>query len=250
VSTTALTWAFAQETGSPTLKAVLVALADQADDEAYTCYPGQELISERTELGERTVRRALKDLEDAGYIKRKARFDDRGHRTSDWCTLAVDVKVTIRQRPDKPPAAPTTGQADRRSMETAPPATHDSTTGQSGQVTVREPSGEPSVVPEAPAKPSTNGYDAKFDQFWTLYPLRVGKAAAKVKFVGALKRGISLEVLLAGVTRYRDDPNRDPAYTAHPATWLHQGRWDDEPLPARGARDARAPNDGPRRPGW
>jgi hypothetical protein len=74
-----------------------------------------------------------------------------------------------------------------------------------------------------------------FADFWNIYPRREGKQAAAKAFEKAT-RSVSVDVVLAGAARFRDDPNRDPAYTPHPTTWLNQGRWDDEPLPARGLR--------------
>lgn len=48
-------------------KAVLISLADQAND-AGVCWPSQETISRRTCLSDRTVRRALANLEKAGLV--------------------------------------------------------------------------------------------------------------------------------------------------------------------------------------
>jgi hypothetical protein len=73
-----------------------------------------------------------------------------------------------------------------------------------------------------------------FDAFWAVYPRKAGKRDAR-KAWGEARRGTPSVVLIAGAERYRDDPNREAAYTAHPATWLRAGRWDDEPLPPRSA---------------
>ena len=71
-----------------------------------------------------------------------------------------------------------------------------------------------------------------FDPWWSAYPRKVGKTAAHKAYLRSL-RSVSALVLLEAAERYRDDPNRDPEFTAHPATWLNRGSWDDEPLPAR-----------------
>lgn len=227
MSTTALTWAFGQATGSPVTKAVLVALADQADDATYACYPGQELISARTELGGRTVRRALKDLELAGFLTRERRFDSLGHRTSDWYILPVMITVgkVKPYRPERPVARAASG----RSVQSLP-ATQAVPTGRSGQVTRSEPSVEPEEENSAPT--AKNKKPSPFEQFWDVYPRKAGKAVAETKFKLALTKA-SFEEILAGAVRLRDDPNRDPEFTAHPSTWLFQGRWADDPLPDR-----------------
>ncbi len=41
-------------------------------------------------------------------------------------------------------------------------------------------------------------------------------------------------MMLAGAQRLRDDPNREPAFTPHPTTWLNRDGWQDEPCPPRG----------------
>lgn len=80
-----------------------------------------------------------------------------------------------------------------------------------------------------------------FDRFWRIYPRRQGKEAARKAFASALKR-TDLETICAGAVQLRDDPNLEPQYTPHPATWLNQGRWDDDPLPSRtGLRRAAPP---------
>lgn len=70
-----------------------------------------------------------------------------------------------------------------------------------------------------------------FSQFWEIYPIHNGgKVVAEKAFKKALKVA-SLEKILEGARRYRDDPNRSKGFTAYPATWLNQVRWDDPPLP-------------------
>ena len=71
-----------------------------------------------------------------------------------------------------------------------------------------------------------------FDEFWKVYPRKVGKQAAEKAFAKAAKI-TEPNVIIAGAARYADDPNRVDAFTAHPTTWLNAGRWNDEPLPER-----------------
>lgn len=71
-----------------------------------------------------------------------------------------------------------------------------------------------------------------FEQFWQTYPRKVGKRTAATAYERASKRAAT-EKIQAGAEAYRDDPNRDRAYTAHPTTWLNRDGWDDDPLPPR-----------------
>lgn len=75
----------------------------------------------------------------------------------------------------------------------------------------------------------------RFAEFYEAFPRHVGRIAAEKAFANAVAAGADPEALIAGAKRYRDDPNRDPKYTAHPATWLNQGRWMDEATVAASA---------------
>jgi hypothetical protein len=66
-----------------------------------------------------------------------------------------------------------------------------------------------------------------FDKFWSIYPRRVGKGGAQRAFERAVKRA-EAEDIVQGALKYRNNPDREDEYTAHPATWLNQDRWLDE----------------------
>jgi hypothetical protein len=67
-----------------------------------------------------------------------------------------------------------------------------------------------------------------FDAFWSAYPRKVGKVKARERWDAALAAGADPAAIVAAAVAYRDDPHRDPDYTAHPTTWLNQGRWLDD----------------------
>ena len=71
-----------------------------------------------------------------------------------------------------------------------------------------------------------------FDEFWEIYPLKISKSSAFKAWVKAIKRA-EPKLIIEGVTRYAKDPNRDPSFTAHGATWLNGDRWMDAPIPPR-----------------
>lgn len=65
-----------------------------------------------------------------------------------------------------------------------------------------------------------------FAEFWYRYPRRVGKLAAMRAYIKA-RRIATAAVILEGVARYvASRPPRQ--FTAHAATWLNAGRWEDE----------------------
>jgi len=71
-----------------------------------------------------------------------------------------------------------------------------------------------------------------FDEFWKIYPLKIGKGKALTAFMKAI-RTTDADIIIKGALRYKSDPNRTKTYTAHPTTWLNAHRWLDEPLPPR-----------------
>ena len=69
-----------------------------------------------------------------------------------------------------------------------------------------------------------------FEHFWNVYPRKVGKSRAQKVFTKESKSTDPAEII-AGAQRLADDPNLpDATFIPHPATWLNQGRWDDEPF--------------------
>jgi hypothetical protein len=65
-----------------------------------------------------------------------------------------------------------------------------------------------------------------FPQFWAAYPRKVGKAAAE-KAWGRLAP--PLDAVLSAIEEYKESGQwRDKQFIPHPATWINQGRWEDE----------------------
>ena len=74
---------------------------------------------------------------------------------------------------------------------------------------------------------------AGFDQFWSHYPRKVGKKAARAKYAAACKRA-NAETIISGALRLANDPNLpEERFIPHPTTWLERDGWDDGPLPER-----------------
>ena len=82
-------------------------------------------------------------------------------------------------------------------------------------------------------KPSSSSGDdvpAGFEEFWSAYPKKVGKADAKRSWVKLKVNGKLPKVLKAiSVQRRCEQWQKDGGqYIPNPSTWLNQGRWDDE----------------------
>jgi hypothetical protein len=73
----------------------------------------------------------------------------------------------------------------------------------------------------------------EFEDFWNLYPRKVGKQDAYKSFKKALATTPFIAIFV-GVQKLASDPNLpQKQFIPHPATWLNEGRWYDEPYPER-----------------
>lgn len=77
------------------------------------------------------------------------------------------------------------------------------------------------------------GYTEAFERFWKVYPKSADKRTAFNAWKRAVKRA-DPETIMAGAERYRDDPNREAAFTKNGSTWLNADAWLNDPLPPRG----------------
>lgn len=89
-----------------------------------------------------------------------------------------------------------------------------------------------SPAPEKEAQQKQSKADAEFDRFWAAYPRKIGKAAAEKAFSGVK---IPADQLIDAVEKQKqsDQWTREAGrYIPNAATWLNQGRWEDE-LPGK-----------------
>lgn len=72
-----------------------------------------------------------------------------------------------------------------------------------------------------------------FDDFWFIYPRKVGRGAALKAFNKAAD-GIDAGLIVQGAARLAADPNLPATqYVPYPATWINREGWNDEPYPVR-----------------
>ena len=72
-----------------------------------------------------------------------------------------------------------------------------------------------------------------FERWWAVYPKKVGKEAARKAFA---KVKVDAETLIAAVVKQKASEQwtkEGGRYIPNPATWLNQGRWEDELAPAK-----------------
>lgn len=207
---------------SGSAKAVLVALADMAD-EGGTCFPGQDRLSAMTGWSVRTVSRALSELEEMGAISRFRRYGKGGFRTSDRYQLNLLFGA------DDLPAKLPTGQNAYLPTSAGLPANEGDLTGQNDRAKNHQrTTSEPPVLPSSEDEVRTP-YSEIFESWWGHYPRRVAKGDAWKAWESARKAKTlpTVEVLITAAEEYaRREPR--PEFRKYPAGWLRARMWEDE----------------------
>jgi hypothetical protein len=223
MSVQALTMAFAARGLSPSEKLVLLALSNYADED-LRCWPSQERLAFDTELSARTVWAALKALQGEGIITRLARKRQDGTRSTDVFTLCFSAEG--RNKPLANPAKTT-----RKSCENHSQSLQDQLATVATLTTFEPSIEEPSEEANANARMTPIIARRAFDGFWAAYPRKTAKGAAEKSFSAACKAiggpdppGVLMEALRRVIPTWTD-----AQFIPHPATWLNQRRWEDEP---------------------
>lgn len=223
--TTAWLTAIRQRSIPTTPKLLLIVLTDyiNGDDE---CWPGHTTIAPEVGVTPRTVQTILADLEFKGVIEREPRLQKGGRgRSTDLIRLRYQALAMRFPLIDQP--------------EDVSPET-DGPTGSSQQVSP-ETDDIPSSLLNQSVEPDAR---STFDLFWSIYPRKLAKGAAKKAWLKAV-RSTEADRIIEAARRYRDDPDRSDQFTAYPATWLNAERWDDDPPPkhtnGRSSTDAYEP---------
>lgn len=225
----------------PSSLSTLKALAFCTGTHSTACYPSVRTLQEMTGHSVRTIRAALNDLEEIGFIARAARAG-----TSTVYTLQIDAMRAAHRRrrwsETRDSGSPYTGDpnavtaVDEIPIEEQPVKVK---RGDSVEAAVEPVEAEtPAPVPAVPApvkktkKRSTPArVESDFLDFYAAYPRHVGKEAARRAFVKAVKAGTPGADIIEGARHYAAATaaaGTEKRYVAHPATWLNAGRWSDD----------------------
>ena len=216
----------------PASLSTLKALAFCTGTHSTACYPSVRTLQEMTGHSVRTIRAALNDLEEMGFITRAARAG-----TSTVYALQIDVMRAHHRRrrwtstitagdPYTPTgdAVTTVEELDDSERMEAP------VTPVEAPVEAETPA--PAPVKKKTKKSSTPArVESDFLDFYAAYPRHVGKEAARRAFEKAVKAGTNPADIVEGVRRYAAATaaaRTETRYIAYPATWLNAGRWNDD----------------------
>jgi hypothetical protein len=184
------------------------------------------LESQSDKDGREAIQSALNELNELGY---REVLKERG-KDGEIRTVVVWRQIP-EMRISRPTVNPTDGKPDQRLTRGS--IEHNSSEHYLEEHNLKkehDPAPKPDIVINPPVPISND-----FDLFWAAYPRRAGKSQARLAWKKAAKT-VDARVIIAAAERFALDPNREDQYTPHPTTWLNQGRWDDDPLPAKGSK--------------
>ena len=200
----AINWAWKQRGLSSTQKLTLLALADRHNPD-FGCFPSISKICADTELSRSTIIRCTQYLEETGLISKQKARRDNGSDTSNRYILGFEQGVSPSHSP---------------SVTETPPLVSDCNPHNQVNITSKSNHSYDQILTE-------DG----FDIFWEHYPRKVGKGAAKASYVKAVNKTGDEYLIIEKAVAYANHcikTLKDPKFIPHAATWLNQGRWDDE----------------------
>jgi hypothetical protein len=227
MSVRVLTWVWDHSASQGTDRLVLLALADSADDSG-SCWPSMLTLARKARVSERTVRRSVRTLEQMGEVSSVMG----GGTGSNRYRILLDPRVETPVRMSAPVNG-TPGQDVRPGQ--SDPGVKQGKNGRTSPVNLTgADTGVRGTVKRSSKNKNSPSTDTGFDEFWDAYPRRIGKAEALRKYQAAVHSGVTAAALLEAARRYAlSARGTDPKFIAHPATWLHQGRWDDDLSPPK-----------------
>ena len=179
----------------------------------------------RADAVDELVETGLWSLCDDGYIVRNYL----AHQQSREQVLAVRAKAKARaeQRRSGDVRANTSRTSSSVRANTSRTSLSVRTNEQRSSFAEEEEEEETETTPS----PAGDGGDPSgFAEWWGLYPRKVGKEAARKRYAAARKTA-SAEAITAGLDRaiaHWAAAGTAPQFIPHPATWLSQGRWEDQ----------------------
>lgn len=204
---------------TPAEKLCFVGMANHDGDGG--CWPSVATLATYVGVTPRQVQRLIRSLEEKGRVRVEqnaggtTRTAD--HRRPNLYVLSYGVT------PMSPGDTDVTGTPD--TGVTPPPDTHVTRT------FLENHPDEPSASPGGERPRSLD--EQNFEEFWKMYPRKVGKPAARRALTAACKKEAPAAIATA-LQRWIESwkaSGTEEQFIPHPATWLNQERWNDAPPP-------------------
>jgi hypothetical protein len=166
------------------------------------CFPSRKSISGKAGIGLSTLDRAIDELVALGAVKVARRTNESGSPTSNEYTVILNRPLSKLDRP-------------YIENEQTPLSKNDNLT--------------KAIINQSQEPSTSSSDDDGFELFWSHYPRKVGKGAARKAWKTALKKTSAIN-LQESALLYQLTCPKDTQYIAHPSTWLNAERWTDETM--------------------
>tara|TARA_R110002153_G_scaffold238911_1_gene393332 strand:+ start:8359 stop:9057 length:699 start_codon:yes stop_codon:yes gene_type:complete len=188
-----------------TTKIVLYWLADHYNGETGRCFPSIKRLSKLSEMSQRSVRSQIDVLVSMQLVEIKKSYRPDGQQTSNNYILYLSEDMA---------------QGGVQNLQGG---------GENiAGVGVQNLHTNNLVSNNLVSKPVLRSCEIGFKKFWDDYPRKIGKANAQKAFSKASQE-VGVDKILEAVKPFADSVvKKEKKYIPHPATWLTQGRWDDE----------------------
>lgn len=229
----------------PSSLSTLKALAFCTGTHSTACYPSVRTLQEMTGHSVRTIRAALNDLEEMGFITRTARAG-----TSTVYALQIDMMRAHHRRrrwtETRDSGSPYTGDPNTVTAVEELPIEEQSVNvkrinfAEAPVEAPEPPATEPvpapvqaELIPAAPVKKTkkrsttTAALDEAFNEFYKqAYPRQMEPLKARRAFEKAVKNGADPREIIEGARRFAAaTAAKGKTYIPYPASWLNAGGW-------------------------
>jgi hypothetical protein len=197
-------------------------------DQQGRAFPSRRTLADRLHVADpKVVDRALADLVQIGAVVVERTGGAPGQA---WTANRYLVRHT---RPSGRTTTPLVVDGPHPRWSNGHTPRGRTTTSPSGRTTTRTRATTNQSQTTNPPNPPSGGEDA-FDEFWSAYPKKVGKQAARRAWAKATRRA-DPDKIIAAVREYPFDLSRIRS-EKDPATWLNAGSWEDDLDAVRAAR--------------
>jgi len=188
-------------------------IADVVNEEhRYEFYGAQDRLAQKCRLNVKTVRRSLDQLVADGWLleHKRGRYD-----TVLFRFVFKDSDVVYD--PNEVNIGLTRWTFDDNEGKSRP---DEGTECRTNSIEQKE---------TQPLSIKSDGVSDVFDEFWSAYPRKLGKAKAKELFLKALKEGVEPVEIIRGLEWWKRGEwrGKEERYIPHAQTWLNQKRWLD-----------------------
>lgn len=209
---------------------LMIGMLNRSDDDGrFRAHPAQirgELFCFDEDVSIADVASWLGEIEQAGVIQL---YEVDGTRYGCFPKFGEHQKIDKRRKSDLPEPNATLVADPKPNKGCSAPAVsdHGETVGVGMEGNGKGMEGKGMEVPD----PSGSGdppADELFDQWWAVYPKKVGKQAAHRAWKKLRPGPRTLAPRLIAAARAFAAAVRNPQFVPNPATWLNEGRWDDD----------------------